>query len=42
MIHETLGEDSQEFGIGFARIQETLGEHSQGFAKIHETLGEDL
>ena len=32
----------QEFGIGFARIQETLGEHSQGFAKIHETLVEDL
>ena len=39
---ETLGEDLQEFGIGFARIQETLGEDSQGFAKIHETLGEDL
>ena len=37
MIHETLGEDSQEFGIGFARIHETLGEDS----KIHETLGED-
>ena len=36
-IHETLGEDLQDFGRGFARIRDD----SQGFIKIHETLGED-
>ena len=34
--------DLQDFGRGFARIHETLGEDSWGFASIHETLGEDL
>ena len=38
MIHETLGEDLQEFGRGFARIQETLGEHSQGFPERSHNL----
>ena len=45
-IHKTLEEDftriHEDFGRGFARICEALGEDSrQGFARIHETLGED-
>ena len=44
-IHETLGEDLQDFGrgfMGFARIHkdEILG--GFGFTRICETLGEDL
>ena len=40
-IRETSGENLQDFGRGFVRIHETLGEDSQGFMRIHETLGED-
>ena len=40
-IHETFG----DFGRGFMRLWETLGEDLQdfwrGFARICETLGED-
>ena len=39
-----MGEDLQgfmDFGRGFARICETLGEDSQGFVRICKTLGED-
>ena len=40
-IRETLGEDSickdlLDFGRGFARICETLGEDSQGFVRLWE------
>ena len=41
-IHETLGEDSRDFGRGFARIHKTWGEDLQGFVRICNTLGEDL
>ena len=36
-----IREDLQDFGRGFVRICETLGEDSWVFARIHETLGED-
>ena len=44
-----LGEDSRDFGRGFMRICDTLGEDLQGFARdfgrgltrICDTLGED-
>ena len=43
MIHETLGEVSQGFAIGFARIQETLGERDlQRFMGLSERIGKDL
>ena len=41
-LWERIGGNSQDFGRGFARICETLGEDSQGFVRICETLGEDL
>ena len=44
-----INKDLRDFGRGFTRIRETLGEDSQGFvglwerfARIHKTLEEDL
>ena len=39
--HDTLEEDLQDFGRGFARICETLGENSQGFARLWESIHKD-
>ena len=33
--------DSQDFGRGFARICETLGEDSQGFTRLWERICKD-
>ena len=41
-LWERIHEDLQDFGRGFARIHETLGEDLQGFMRLWETLGEDL
>ena len=40
-ICETLGEDLQDFGRGYARIRKTLGEDSQGFVTLWERICED-
>ena len=34
----TFGEDLQEFGRGFMRICETLGEDLQGFVRLWENI----
>ena len=42
-LWERICKDLQDFGRGFARICETLGEDLQEFAGfIHGTLGENL
>ena len=38
---ERICKDWQDFGRGFARIRDTLGEDLQGFVRIYKTLGED-
>ena len=40
-LWERIRKDSQDFGRGFARIRETLGEDSQGFARLWERIRKD-
>ena len=37
-----IRKDSRDFGRGFARIRETLGEDLQGFVRIWERICKDL
>ena len=37
-----MGEDSQDFGRGFARICETLGQDLQGFVRLGKKIRKDI
>ena len=41
-VHETLGDDLQDFGRGSVRSRESLGEDSQGFVRLWESICKDL
>ena len=41
-LWERIHKDSRDFGRGFARIHETLGEVLQGFMRLWERICKDL
>ena len=40
-LWERICKDLRDFGRGFTRIRETLGEDSQGFVRLWERIRED-
>ena len=41
-LWKRICKDPQDFGRGFMRIHETLGEDLQGFVQLLESIHEDL